>query len=185
MHVVKTGVMKDTCCDHLNPQAKCAWKLQIFHCHWFYGIQGGRCMEEFMFPVAIPHTGVRTDKEILFLGRYLSVFFITSPKHFTVFLSLLLKVCCRQDKTFSLQGIPSDNLSQGVPMQSFSVTGALPSLQGSQTPCASHYCNTKPRLTGLVTEALSAFRWLPAAENRTSKCDLVNQAFLYSQCKRK
>lgn len=33
-------------------------------------------MEEFLFPVAIPHTEVSTDKEILFLGRYLSGFFM-------------------------------------------------------------------------------------------------------------
>lgn len=52
-------------------------------------------MEEFLFPVAIPHTEVRTDKEILLLGRYLFAFFITSSKHFTAFLPLLLKVSCR------------------------------------------------------------------------------------------
>lgn len=101
MHVVKTGMMKKTCCDHLNPQAKCAWKLQIFHCHWFHIFQGGRCMEEFLLPVAIPHAKVRADKEIPFLGSYLAGVphvFTTFPLCFTAFLPLLLKVCYRQDK---------------------------------------------------------------------------------------
>lgn len=80
-------------------------------------------MEEFLLPVAIPHAEVRADKEIPFLGSYLSSFlhvFSTSPQRFTAFLPQLLKICCRSNKKFSLQGIPLDNLSQGVSIQALS-----------------------------------------------------------------
>lgn len=36
-------------------------------------------MEEFLLPVAIPHTDVRPDKEIPFLGSSLSSFLMYSP----------------------------------------------------------------------------------------------------------
>lgn len=55
-------------------------------------------MVEFLSPVAIPSAKVRADKEIQFLGRYLSSFphvFIISSQYFTAILPLLLKVCCR------------------------------------------------------------------------------------------
>lgn len=98
-------------------------------------------LEEFLFPVAIPHTEDRTDKEILFLGRYLSSFlhvFITSPKHFTAFCHYCSRFAAGRIKHSLFREFPQI-ISYRVCLYSlFQSLSALPSLQGSQNPCASH-----------------------------------------------
>lgn len=66
-------------------------------------------MEEFPLPMAIPHAEVRKDKEIPFLGSYLSSFlqiFTTSPQCFTTFLSLLHKVAAGRIKNSLFREFP-------------------------------------------------------------------------------